>query len=312
MTVSTTSPQQAVSAGLAVQRGRSFFGDMGRPLGLLLPALVLAALVMLVPLMNIIGQSFHTQMGVAIDRAFSLENYRILFSDEGRVFRLLLVRSLGIAFAATVIVILVAYPVAYFLAFHAGRSRMVWLMLITIPFWTSYLLRVFAWKIILGFNGVINSALLTTGLIEKPIESLLYSQTAVILTLVHSWAPFAVLPIYVSLEKVDRLLLDAAADLGDTPLRSFWSVTLPLSMPGVLAATLMIFIPTVGDYVTPSLVGGRNGLMIGNYISELFGQASNIPLGSAMAVGTMVIISLLVAIYLAILGRVVPRAEGRK
>ncbi|QRM57981.1 ABC transporter permease (plasmid) [Sinorhizobium sp. BG8] len=285
---------------------------MGRPLGLLLPALVLAALVMLVPLMNIIGQSFHTQMGVAIDRAFSLENYRILFSDEGRVFRLLLVRSLGIAFAATVIVILVAYPVAYFLAFHAGRSRMVWLMLITIPFWTSYLLRVFAWKIILGFNGVINSALLTTGLIEKPIESLLYSQTAVILTLVHSWAPFAVLPIYVSLEKVDRLLLDAAADLGDTPLRSFWSVTLPLSMPGVLAATLMIFIPTVGDYVTPSLVGGRNGLMIGNYISELFGQASNIPLGSAMAVGTMVIISLLVAIYLAILGRVVPRAEGRK
>lgn len=283
---------------------------MGQPLGLLMPALMLAALVMLVPLMNIIGQSFHTQAGVTIDRAFSLENYRVLFSDEGRVFRLLLLRSLGIAFLATAIVIFVAYPVAYFLAFHAGRSRMVWLMLITIPFWTSYLLRVFAWKIILGFNGVINSALLTAGLIDKPIESLLYSQTAVILTLVHSWAPFAVLPIYVSLEKVDRLLLDAAADLGDPPLRSFWSVTLPLSMPGVVAATLMIFIPTVGDYVTPSLVGGRNGLMIGNYISELFGQASNIPLGSAMAVGTMVVISLLVAIYLGILRRVVPKGEG--
>ncbi|HEY0123514.1 MAG TPA: ABC transporter permease [Rhizobium sp.] len=310
MTVSRISPRQAVPARLAVPRGRSFFEGMGQPLGLLMPALMLAALVMLVPLMNIIGQSFHTQAGVTIDRAFSLENYRVLFSDEGRVFRLLLLRSLGIAFLATAIVIFVAYPVAYFLAFHAGRSRMVWLMLITIPFWTSYLLRVFAWKIILGFNGVINSALLTAGLIDKPIESLLYSQTAVILTLVHSWAPFAVLPIYVSLEKVDRLLLDAAADLGDPPLRSFWSVTLPLSMPGVVAATLMIFIPTVGDYVTPSLVGGRNGLMIGNYISELFGQASNIPLGSAMAVGTMVVISLLVAIYLGILRRVVPKGEG--
>ena len=126
----------------------------------------------------------------------------------------------------------------------------------TLPFWTSYLLRVFSWKIILGFNGVINSGLKSVGLIEQPMEFLLYSPSAVVITLTHAWAAFAVLPLYVSLEKIDRSLLEAATDLGEGPVGRFMRVTLPLSLPGIIAAILIIFIPTVGDYITPALLGG--------------------------------------------------------
>ena len=145
---------------------------------------------------------------------------------------------------------------AYFLAFRVTQHKILWLILITIPFWTSYLLRVFAWKVILGFNGVINSGLISLGIIDKPLEFLLYNPTAVVITLAHAWAAFAILPIYVSLEKIDRSLLEAATDLGDGPLERFLRVTLPLSAAGRHRRRLLVFIPTVGDYVTPTLVGG--------------------------------------------------------
>ena len=166
------------------------------------------------------------------------------------------------------------------------------------PFWTSYLLRVFSWKIILGYNGVINSSLKSIGLIDQPLEFLLYNPTAVVITLAHAWAAFAILPIYVSLEKIDRSLLEAAADLGDGPLMRFLRVTLPLSLPGVIAASLLVFIPTVGDYVTPSLVGGPSGLMIGNIIQQQFGRTNNWPLGSALSVASMITITVIVCVFL--------------
>ncbi len=147
----------------------------------------------------------------------------------------------------TVITILLAYPAAYFLAFRIKKNKMTWLILINIPFVTSYLLRVLSWKIMLGTNGVINSSLLDLGVIREPLEYLLYSRFAVVLTLAHAWAAFAILPIYVSLQKIDRSLLEAAADLGDGPLKRFLRITLPLSMPGVIAAAVIEFIPTVGD-----------------------------------------------------------------
>ncbi len=195
---------------------------------------------------------------------------------------------------ATIAVVLLAYPMAYFLAFRVTRHKMLWLILITIPFWTSYLLRVFAWKIILGFNGVINSGLISLGIIDKPLEFLLYSPFAVMITLAHAWAAFAILPIYVSLEKIDRSLLEAATDLGYRPLERFWHVTLPLSAPGTIATALLVFIPTVGDYVTPSLVGGSGGTMIGNAIQILFGRANDAPLGSALSLVMMLVVTLLV------------------
>ena len=187
--------------------------------------------------------------------------------------------------------VLFAYPIAYYISFYGGVRKGLWLFLITVPFWTGYLLRVMAWKVILGYNGVLNTTLMGLGLTDKPVESLLYSTNAVILTLIHAWAVFAVLPVFVSLEKIDRSLIEAATDLGDGPLRRFMRVTLPLSLPGVTGALLIVMIPTVGDYVTPKLVGGTEGVMIANAIQAQFGRASNWPLGAALTVSTMVIVT---------------------
>ena len=158
----------------------------------------------------------------------------------------------------------------------------------------------FLWKVILGYNGVLNSTLEWLGLIEEPLTFILYNVNAVVITLTHAWAPFAILPIFVALEKIDRSLLESATDLGDSPLRRFLHVTLPLSMPGVVAAALIIFIPTIGDYVTPRLVGGKDGLMIANMIQVQFSKANNAPLGAALAVSAMGIVSMVALLFVAL------------
>ena len=150
----------------------------------------------------------------------------------------------------------------------------------------------------LGYNGVVNSGLKSIGLISEPLEFLLYNPFAVTITLAHAWAAFAILPIYVSLEKIDRSLLEAARDLGENAFMSFVRVTLPLSMPGVIAASLLVFIPTVGDYVTPSLVGGPSGIMIGNIIQSMFGKAFNWPLGAAISVMSMLTVTAMICLFL--------------
>jgi spermidine/putrescine transport system permease protein len=166
------------------------------------------------------------------------------------------------------------------------ERKALWIFLITIPFWTSYLIRVFLWKVILGFNGVLNSSLLGLGLIDEPLTFILYNANAVVITLAHAYAPFAILPIFVALEKIDRSLLEASQDLGENRVTTFLRVTLPLAMPGVVAAVLIVFIPTVGDYVTPRLVGGPGGLMIANWIQTQFLRQNNAPMGAATAVGS--------------------------
>ena len=191
----------------------------------------------------------------------------------------------------TFFTVMLCYPMAYYVAFHVHRHKMLWIVLMTLPFWTSYLLRVFAWKVVLGYEGVINSALMSFGLIEAPLEFLLYSQQAVIITLAHAWAAFAILPLYVSLEKIDKSLLEAATDLGDGPARRFFRVTLPLSLPGVISASLLIFIPTTGDYITPALLGGPDGAMIGNLIQKQFGPINNWPMGAALSIILMLCIA---------------------
>ncbi|HSF95195.1 MAG TPA: ABC transporter permease, partial [Thermohalobaculum sp.] len=168
--------------------------------------------------------------------------------------------------------------------------------------------RVFLWKVILGYNGVLNSGLMGLGIIDEPLTVILYNANAVVITLAHAWAPFAILPIFVALEKIDHSLLEAAEDLGDGPVRRFFRITLPLAMPGVIAASLIVFIPTVGDYVTPKLVGGTDGLMIANMIQIQFGKANNAPLGAALAMSAMVIVAA-ISIIIALLGR---RAAGRE
>ncbi len=267
-----------------------------RGYALLSPTMVWMLAALAVPLAILVTLSFWTQVYLDFDRSFSLKNYIDFF--EKPIYVKLLWKSVKISGAVTLATVLLAYPAAYFIAFKVQKNKLIWLILITIPFWTSYLLRVFAWKVVLGFNGVINSGLMTLGIIDKPLEFILYNPTAVVITLAHAWAAFAILPIYVSLEKIDRSLLEAAADLGEGPVMSFLRVTLPLSMPGVIAASLLVFIPTVGDYVTPSLVGGPTGIMIGNIVASLFGKANNWPLGAATAVMSMLFITLLVCAFL--------------
>jgi spermidine/putrescine transport system permease protein len=213
-------------------------------------------------------------------------------------YRFLFARSVLISAAVTLVTVALAYPLAYFVAFHA-RHKFVWLVALTIPFWTSYLLRVFAWKIILGYGGVINSGLMRLRLIDSPLSFLLYNPFAVVVTLAHAWAAFAILPIYVSLEKIDRALLEAASDLGDGALRRFARITLPLSLPGVIGAAILIFVPTTGDFVTPELVGGTQGTMIANIIEAQFNGVGNWPLGAALSLVSMAMVAVIAGLFVA-------------
>lgn len=271
--------------------------EQAHGLALISPTFLYALLLLVAPVLVIIAFSFWTQTYLDIDRTLTFTNYREAWTDP--LYRVLMLRSLAISAVVTLFTLLLAYPMAYFLSFQVTQHKTLWLFLITIPFWTSYLLRVFSWKVILGYNGVINSTLMELGFIDVPIEALLYNANAVVITLAHAWAPFAVLPIFVSLEKIDRNLLEAATDLGDGPILRFLRITLPLSLPGVIAAALIVFIPTVGDYVTPRLVGGKDGLMISNMIQIQFGKANNWPLGAALAVSMMVIVASVSLIFVA-------------
>jgi len=203
-------------------------------------------------------------------------------AGTGSYWRLLGISALT-ALEIGVSAVVLAYPLAYFLVFHAGTRTALYLILLLIPFWTSYLLRVMAWKILLGTEGVINSFLIYMGFIQEPLNALLYNRTAVILTLIYVWVPFAALPILAALQRINPVLFEAAADLGARPFHQFMRVTLPMSAPGVLAAFFMVFIPTVGVYVTPLLVGGSRGFLYGNIIQDFFTKAANWPLGSALS-----------------------------
>ena len=267
-----------------------------RGYSLLSPTLLLMLVALALPIGLLVTFSFWTQNYLDFDRTFTINNYIVFFQKA--IYPALLWKSMKMSAAVTLATVVLAYPMAYFIAFRVTKHKLIWLILITVPFWTSYLLRVFAWKIILGYNGVINSGLMALGLIDAPLEFLLYNPFAVVITLAHAWAAFAILPIYVSLEKIDRSLLEAATDLGDGAVMRFIRVTLPLSMPGTIAASLLVFIPTVGDYVTPKLVGGTTGIMIGNIIQSMFGKANNWPLGAALSIISMIGITLLICLFL--------------
>jgi len=261
---------------------------------LLAPTLVVMGLALAAPLALMAITSLKNQSGLTFAQGWTLAQYADVLGRAS--YRSLFLRSVLISSTVTAVTVALAYPMAYFVAFHA-RHKFVWLVALTIPFWTSYLLRVFAWKIILGFNGVINSGLMRLHLIDQPLEFLLYNPFAVVVTLAHAWAAFAILPIYVSLEKIDRSLLEAASDLGDSALRRFLRITLPLSMPGVIGAAILIFVPTTGDFVTPQLVGGAKGTMIANLIEVQFNAAGNWPLGAALSLVSMAMVGVLAGLF---------------
>ncbi|MBK4215649.1 ABC transporter permease [Paracoccus caeni] len=265
---------------------------------LIAPPFLYSVLVLAAPLITILIYSFffYKTGYSSLEPGFTLQNYQELWADP--IFRAIMQRSLWVSGLVTVVTVALAFPVAYYVSFVVAPERKaLWLFLITIPFWTSYLIRVFLWKVIMEQNGVINSVLVGTGIVENPV-TMLRSVGAIVMTLAHAYAPFAILPIFVALEKIDRSLLEAGRDLGESRLMTFWRVTLPLAMPGVIAAVLIVFIPTVGDYVTPELIGGGRIPMVANFIQTQMLGLDNRPLGSAMSVSAMLAVAVVSAIFL--------------
>jgi putrescine transport system permease protein len=224
-----------------------------------------------------------------------LDNYALIFSDPLYIAAIL--SSIRIAALAALITLLLAYPMTYAIARASLRWRMPLLMLVVLPFWTSFLIRVYAWTGILNSNGLVNNALLHLGLIAEPLP-LLHNEFAVYLGIVYSYLPFMVLPIYAVLERLDWKLLEAAADLGAPPWRAFLRVTLPLSLPGIVAGLLLVFIPAVGEFIIPELLGGPGTLMIGRVLWTEFFSNHDWPLASALAIVLLVLV-LIPAIALA-------------
>lgn len=281
------------SAGANRFRG----SEAANGLAMISPTAIFALALLAAPLATIFIYSFMTDGYLEIIRDFTFANYAEAWTKE--LYRVIMLRSLGVSLAVTAATVLLAFPVAYFVSFHVDASRKsLWLFLITIPFWTSYLIRVFLWKVILGYNGVINSGLLSLGIIDEPLTVINYSVGSMVATLAHAYAPFAILPIFVSLEKIDRSFLEAGQDLGESKLMTFWRVTLPLSMPGVIAAVLIVFIPTIGDYVTPELIGGGKLPMIANRIEAVMLKQNDKALGSAIAMTAMAIVALVSVVFL--------------
>ena len=222
-----------------------------------------------------------------VELGFSLQNFALLFTDD--LYLAAWLSSLRIAATATVITLLLGYPMAYAIARAAPRRRPLLLMLVILPFWTSFLIRVYAWMGLLAENGILNQFLRWSGLASDP-GTILGTEWAVQLGIVYAYLPFMVLPLYASLEKLDTSLLEAAADLGARPFAAFLTVTLPLSLPGIVAGCLLVFIPAVGEFVIPDLLGGTDTLMIGKVLWDEFFTNADWPLASAVAICLLVLL----------------------
>ena len=221
------------------------------------------------------------------------------FLAGGSVYLGLFWKSIRISLTVSIVVVLLSYPIGYFLALCVRRMKYVLLLLVIVPFLTSFLLRVLAWKVILGDRGILNSLLFSLHVRspDDPISWLLYSQFAVMLVLAYVWIPFVALPIFVSLNNLDRSLLEAASDLGANRWKTFFRVTLPLSAPGLLAAFIFVFVPTIGEFVTPLLVGGPSGYLFGNAIQDLFTRGTDWQTGSVLAMFLLLVVAALMALF---------------
>ena len=286
----------ATSAAQPRRRGRRRL-DLTTP-GLLSPSVAWLIVFFLVPIGIVAAYSVGALSLYPGTHAVTLSAWHDFVHSS--VYLRLFWKSVRMSLTVSVLVVLVAYPLAYYLALSGTKRKYILLLILIAPFLTSYLLRVLAWKVILGDQGVINSFLFWTGLRspDHPISALLYSRFAVMLVLGYVWLPFVALPIFVSLESLDTRLLDAATDLGASRWQAFRRITLPLSLPGVVAAFLFVFIPTVGEFITPSLVGGTGGYMYGNQIVDLFGTGfPDWQTGSVLALFLLAVIAVLTAVF---------------
>jgi spermidine/putrescine transport system permease protein len=250
--------------------------------GITLPPLVWVSLFLLLPYALMFSYSFWSvSPAQTIIHSSNLSNYRDLLSHD--VYRQTLLRSAWIAARVMIFSLLLGYPVAYLLSFHAGTRKNLLYQLVIIPLWVSYLVRAYAWKTILGTDGVLNTSMQYLHLTSHPLQFLLYSPFAVVLTLTHIYTPFSFLPVYAAMEHIPRNLVEASHDLGASRLQTFLRVVLPLSIPGVLAGATFAFVLSFGDFLAPLLLGGPSGIMISNVVVSLFGAAYNWPLGAAIS-----------------------------
>src|SRR3990172_336296 len=277
-----------------------------RPYSLLLLALAVLVSFFLFPLMIMLIYSF-AQRGTygGLKPIDDLGQYLVSFQWISNYLRSLepiymeiYFRSLWIAVLTTILCLLIGYPAAYFISLKVKPSwKNSMLTMVVIPFWTSFLIRTYAWIIILRSEGLINNGLIALGLIQQPIETLLYSEFAVMLGLVYGELPFMILPLYASIEKLDLSLLEAAGDLGANGFWTFWKVTVPMTMPGIIAGIVLVFIPTIGAFITPDLLGGAKSILVGNLIQNQFVVARDKPFGSAICFGLTTFVLLFLFLY---------------
>ena len=260
-----------------------------------MPPLLWVAVFLMVPYALLFCYGFWSvSSSQTIVHSWNLDNYRELFRVN--VYMQTLFRSMWVAARVMVFSLLLGYPLAYYLSFYAGPRKNLFYQLVIIPLWVSYLVRAYAWKTILGSDGVLNTLFQYVHLTQHPLDFLLYSPFAVVLTLTHIYTPFAFLPIYASLEHIPCNLVEASHDLGASPFQTFWRVIFPLSIPGVLAGATFAFVLSLGDFLAPLLLGGPSGIMISNIVVSLFGAAYNWPLGAAISLCMLLLV--LALIYL--------------
>jgi len=274
-------------------------GGIGKRLRLKLfiqlgPGVSWLVLFFFIPILVIFTYSFYHYADALMEPAFTLENYVRAFTQQ--VYFRIFIKSLRYGVIVTLASLLIAYPCAYFLARTRYKRKEVLFLALIVPFWTSIVVRTYAWKILLGTNGLVNYFLTQTGFIEDPIR-FLYSERAVFIGLTHVFLPFMILPLYASIEKIDLSLEEAAEDLGASRLKTFLRVTIPLSLPGINTGCLMVFILTVGSYITPDLLGGPGEVMIANIIQKEYYVSFNWPFGSALAMLLLFIILVLILFY---------------
>ena len=254
-----------------------------------LPPLAWVVLFLLTPYLLLFLYSFWSVTpSQQIAHSWNLQNYAELLRVP--VYFQVLLRSMRIAASVTLLSLLLGFPLAYYVSFQAGEKRHLLYQLVIVPLWVSYLVRAYAWKTILGSDGVLNTLLQYLHITNHPQGYLLYSPLAVILTLTHIYTPFTFLPIYAALEHIPRRLVEASHDLGATPAQTFWRVIVPLSIPGVVAGATFSFVLSLGDFLAPLLVGGPSGVMISNIVVSLFGAAFNWPLGAAISACMMILV----------------------
>jgi spermidine/putrescine transport system permease protein len=255
---------------------------------LVVPALLWLGVFAIAPLAFLAVVSLWKASAFGLSTDASLDSYRIITAEP--VYAQVLWQTFRIAALTTLLSLVVSYPLAMFLARLKGQAKTLAVVLVFLPFWTSYVVRTFVWLPMLGRTGVVNQVLLALGVIDKPLDWLLYNEGAVYVGLVYVYTLYMTLPIYLSLDRLDPKLVEAAGDLGATPLQAFRRVVLPLSMPGVWSGCTMVFLLSCGAYVTPQLLGGTSGQMIGNVIASQFLHTNNWPLGAALSIVLMSVV----------------------